>query len=204
MDVLDWIDRIEVVNNHLPRLEKDAEEMNDRELTRKVIGKNLPESWQGDWILKQRDKLTKIEDAKDVLGIIEKASFLDEKPEPPKKDRRTTVDKMETSSTGGQQCRLKDHNHLWSECPNNSYRSNYKKTHYTTIRENERARNKDTRPKSGDTTMNPHSTSREEESNSIECSQQKGAPVVTFDNTEEIISDDESLDSRILRGKDVF
>ena len=58
-------------------------------------------------------------------------------------------------------CRLNGHNHLWRNCPNNPSSKNYNETHYSIIRDQERAgttepsKNKDKSIKFADESKKP-------------------------------------------------
>ena len=140
MTAAKWTDQIEAIVERLPLLEKSAEKMDEREIVRKIITKNIPSSWEKDFILKEGDKAKTLEEAKKILKIVERAATKRENDEKVQSD--TNVQKLpanQNPSKTKNMCRLKNHDHPWKECPNNPHSKNYNGTHFRKIRERERA-----------------------------------------------------------------
>ena len=52
MKVADWIDRVEIINEHLSLLDKESEKPSKGETIRKIITSNIPKKWERDCLLK--------------------------------------------------------------------------------------------------------------------------------------------------------
>ena len=138
MKVADYIDRVEVINERLSLLDKEAEKLSERETIRKIITPNIPKEWERDYLLKEGDKAKTLKAAKTILKIIEKADRskkMEEEPSGKKKPKEQPA----PNTTDTNKCRLIGHNHTWKNCPNNPASKNYNGTHYSKIREQERA-----------------------------------------------------------------
>ena len=160
MKVQDWIDRLEVINERLPLIDRSADKLSERETIRKVITPNIPREWERDYLLKEGDKAKTLKAVKTILKTIEKAhrnDKVEQEPSGKKKPKEPAPNK-----TDNDKCRLNGHNHLWKNCPNNPRSKNYNGTHYSKIRDQERAgttapgKNEDTSTKSDDGSKRPH------------------------------------------------
>ena len=74
MDAADWINQIKGIVEHFPLLKESAEKMDERKIAHKIITKNIPSSWEKDFILKESNKAKTLEEAKKVLKIAERAT----------------------------------------------------------------------------------------------------------------------------------
>ena len=160
MKVSDWIDRLEVINERLPLIDRSADKLSERETIRKVISPNIPRAWERDYLLKEGDKAKTLKAVKTILKTIEKAHRNDEVEEEPSSKKKPK--EPAHNPTDINKCRLNGHNHLWKNCPNNPISKSYNGTHYSKIREQERAgttaprKNEDTSTKSDDESKRPH------------------------------------------------
>ena len=75
MKVQDWIDRLEVINERLPLIDRSADKLSERETIRKVITPNIPREWERDYLLKEGDKAKTLKTVKTILKTIEKANM---------------------------------------------------------------------------------------------------------------------------------
>jgi hypothetical protein len=214
----EWIDRIKVINAALPSLTKGGKEMTERELVRKVVTANIPESWKRDFTLQGGDKLKTLKDAKKALMKIERAYGFE--PRTSRKKARTKTsdngnengDRTDSSSSGKKQCRLQGHDHMWKDCPNNPYSSGFGGTHFSIIRERERAaaneakledKNKDDESAHKSTRSKYRTKGRSEEVHATEdfSGSEPGVPMVTFRHVEQFLDDDESYKSAETMGQ---
>ena len=104
MKVSDWIDRLEVINKCLPRIDRLADKLSERETIRKVIIPNIPREWERDYILKEGDKAKTLKAVKTVLKTIEKAhrnDKVEKEPSDKKKPKEPAPKK-----TDNDKCRL--------------------------------------------------------------------------------------------------
>ena len=88
--------------------------------------------------MKEGDKAKTLKAAKTTLKTIEKAHRnikVEEEPSGNKKPKEHPT----PNTTDTNKCRLIGHNHNWKNCPNNPASKNYNGTHYSKIREQERA-----------------------------------------------------------------
>ena len=136
MRAADWIDRIDAINDRLELLDKEAENMSERELCLDVILKNIPRKWGKDFTLLGGDKANTLDQSKKISKTIKRACerSKDDGREPsnnnPKPEPKTTpsVD----------MCHLKGHNHPWKDYENNPHSKNYNGTHFAVICKQER------------------------------------------------------------------
>ena len=56
MNVADWIDRVEVINERLSLLDREKEKLGERKTVRRAITPNIPKQWERDYILKEGEK----------------------------------------------------------------------------------------------------------------------------------------------------
>jgi hypothetical protein len=102
------------MNAALPSLAKDGQEMTERKLVRKVVIRNIPESWKRDFALKGGEKLKTLKYAKRALMTIERA--YDFEPRTRRKKTRNKAsdngnengDKTDTSSLGKNNAAYRD------------------------------------------------------------------------------------------------
>ena len=144
----------------VPLIDRLADKLSERETIRKVISPNIPRAWERDYLLKEGDKAKTLKAVKTILKTIEKAHRNDEVEEEPSSKKKPK--EPAHNPTDINKCRLNGHNHLWKNCPNNPISKSYNGTHYSKIREQERAgttaprKNEDTSTKSDDESKRPH------------------------------------------------
>ena len=112
--------------------------MSEEDLVEKVITGNLKPELMRDFIMNKGDKATTLKEVKQVLRRIDRANahmkqatekFLKSKP----KDSKGEKKEKESEKGGANMCRLKNHDHAWSECPNNPISKNFAGKSYTEI-----------------------------------------------------------------------
>ena len=216
MNVADWIDRVEVINERLSLLDREEEKLGERETIRKVITPNIPKQWERDYILKEGERAKTLKAVKTILKTIEKAhgnGEVEKEPSGKKKPGEPAPNQSETNK-----CRLIGHNHLWKNCPNNPTSKNYNGTHYSRIREQERAgtpapnKNEDKSTRSDDESSRSsrhhkkkkHRHRERNEVNSIDSSAiSLGRNMVRFSQARDSIDSEYSLhsESTVSRGQ---
>ena len=146
MALMMWIDRVEVANQALGLLKKGESEMADNILIKKIIAKNLGPAYQKDFIMQDKDKKTKLKDAKSILRKIERAVSFEKKGEMTEKKLESRLKQLQLKNKKGEEdqkggatpkretqskeCRLPGHKHSWSDCENNPNSKNYNGTNY--------------------------------------------------------------------------
>ncbi len=161
MDMMDALNRLMVMNESLPMLEKGGESLTEQQLISDIIAKKLPIQYRKDFLLLDGDKAKKITDVKKILKKVQRANNattkqhnaevqqLQQQIDELKKQVSNSNNNHNTNKEGGTRddgkCRLKGHEHDWNECPNNPRSKKYNGTHYSEIRRKEReANDKDT------------------------------------------------------------
>jgi len=143
LSTTEWCDRVAVINAGLIFLKKGAKAMSEEDLVEKVITSNLKPELMRDFIMNRGDKATTLKEVKQVLRRIDRANahmkqatekFLKSKP----KDSKSEKKEKESEKGGTNMCRLKNHDHAWSECPNNPISKNFSGKSYTEIPASER------------------------------------------------------------------
>ena len=141
----EWCDRVAVMNAGLIWLKKGAKAMSEEEVIEKVISVNLKPDLMRDFILEKGDKATTLKEVKQILRRIDRANAhmkqATEKLSKIKVKEDKEVKKgreKEVEKGGANMCRLKNHDHAWSECPNNPISKNFSGKSYTEIPASER------------------------------------------------------------------
>jgi hypothetical protein len=141
----EWCDRVAVINAGLVWLKKGVKAMTEEEVVEKVISVNLKPELMRDFILERGDKATTLKEVKQILRRIDRANAhmkeATEKLSKMKMKEDKEVKKgreKEVEKGGANMCRLKNHDHAWSECPNNPISKNFSGKSYTEIPANER------------------------------------------------------------------
>ena len=87
-------------------------------------------------------------------------------------------------------CRLQDHDHKWSQCPNNPRSKNYSGTHYTSIWEAERNKTlANENDAETSTSKKHHSNNQDKKRGEVQAIQ--STPMVKFTGDFDYSSDDE-------------
>ena len=202
----DYIDRVEVILDRLPLLDKEADKMSDREAVRKIIAPNIPNDWRKDFILKEGDKAKNFKQVKTILKTIEKARGVNKTDKEESSGKKKTPKEPAPTPPDKNKCRLVGHNHNWKNCPNNPNSKNYNGIHYSKIREQERAgaaavrKNDDESTRSDEDSKKPSKKRRHHkdrrEVNSIDSSSTSmGSPVVRFSEVRDSIESQYSMSS---------
>jgi hypothetical protein len=143
LSTTEWCDRVAVINAGLIWLKKGSKAMPEEDLVEKVITGNLKPELMRDFIMNKGDKATTLKEAKQVLCRIDRANahmkqatekFMKSKP----KDSKGEKKEKESEKGGANMCRLKNHHHALSECPNNPISKNFAGKSYTEIPASER------------------------------------------------------------------
>jgi hypothetical protein len=141
----EWCDRVAVINAGLVWQKKGAKPMSEEEVIEEVISVNLKPDLLRDFILEKGDKATTLKEVKQILRRIERVNAhmkqATEKLSKIKvkegKEEKTGREKG-VEKGGASMCRLKDHDHAWSEYPNNLMSKNFSGKSYTEIPDSER------------------------------------------------------------------
>ncbi len=145
----EWCDRVAVINAGLVFIKKGAKPMSEEEVIYKVITANLKPEFMRDFILEKGDKASTLKEVKQILRRIDRANAHAKQAEEKllkSKQKDSKGEKKENKSYerekgGANMCRLKNHNHAWSKCPNNSTSKNFSGKSYTEIPASERYEN---------------------------------------------------------------
>jgi hypothetical protein len=145
----EWCDRVMVINAGLVFLKKGAKPMSEDEVINKVITANLKPEFMRDFILKKGDKASTLKEFKQILRRIDPADAHTKQAEEKllkskqkdSKGEKKEKESHEREKGGANMCRLKNHNHAWSECPNNLISKNFSGKLYTEIPASERYEN---------------------------------------------------------------
>jgi hypothetical protein len=123
--------------------------MLEEDLVKKVITSNLKPELMRDFIMEKGDKATTLKEVKQILRRIDRANahmkqvtekFLKRKPKDSKGEKREK-ESQDREKGGTNMCRLKNHDHAWSKCPNNPISKNFAGKSYTEIPASERYTN---------------------------------------------------------------
>jgi len=141
----EWCDRVAVMNAGLIWLKKGAKAMTEEEVIEKVISVNLKPDLMRDFILEKGDKATTLKEVKQILRRIDRANAHMKQATEKLSKIKVKEDKEEKTGRekgvekgGANMCRLKNHDHAWSECPNNPISKNFSGKSYTEIPASER------------------------------------------------------------------
>jgi hypothetical protein len=146
----EWCDRVAVINAGLVYLKKGGKAMTEEEVIEKVITVNLKPELTRDFILKKGDKATTLKEVKQILRRIDCANahmkqatekLLRIKVKDSKGEKKEKEELQEREKSSANMCWLKNHNHAWSECPNNPISKNFSGKSYTEIPASERYKN---------------------------------------------------------------
>ncbi len=149
LSTAEWCDRVAVINAGLIYLKKGAKMMSEEDIIEKVITVNLKPELMRDFIMEKGDKATTLKEVKQILRRIDRANahmkqatekYLKSKPKDSKSEKKEK-ESQEREKSGANMCRLKNHNHAWSECPNNPISKNFAGKSYTEIPVSERYNN---------------------------------------------------------------
>ncbi len=149
LSTAEWCDRVAVINAGLIYLRKGAKMMSEEDIIEKVITVNLKPELMRDFIMEKGDKATTLKEVKQILHRIDRANahtkqaeekLLKSKPKD-SKDEKKEKESHEREKGGANMCRLKNHNHAWSECPNNPISKKFSDKLYTEIPASERYEN---------------------------------------------------------------
>ena len=117
----EWLNRIKVINNYLPRMKNGQPKYSDEELVEKIVQDNIPDSWQEKFELLDGPKATNLRTVQLTLQKIERCENVENSKKVEKSDGKNK--KKSGDSSGGQQrsnpCRKEGHNHDWKDCPDN-------------------------------------------------------------------------------------
>ena len=83
MEVTDWIDWVEIINEWLRLISREKENLSKRETIFKVITPNTPRALERDYVSKEGNKAKALKVVKTILTIIEKVHRTDEVEEEP-------------------------------------------------------------------------------------------------------------------------
>jgi hypothetical protein len=104
-----------------------------------VITSNLKPELMRDFIMEKGDKATTLKEVKQIIRRIDHANshmkqatekFLKSKPKDSKGEKKEKESK-DREKGGANMCRLKNHDHAWSKCPNNLISKNFAGKSYT-------------------------------------------------------------------------
>ena len=116
--------------------------MSEEEVIEKVILVNLKPDLMRDFILEKGDKATTLKEVKQILRRIDRANAHMKQATEKLSKIKVKEDKAEKTGReekgGANMCRLKNHDHAWSECPNNPISKNFSGKSYTEIPASER------------------------------------------------------------------
>ena len=101
--------------------------MSEEEVIDKVITANLKPEFMRDFILEKGDKVSTLKEVKQILRRIDCANAHTKQAEEKllkskqkdSKGKKKEKESHEREKGGANMCWLKNHNHAWSECPNN-------------------------------------------------------------------------------------
>jgi len=141
----EWCDRVAVINAGLVWLKKGVKAMTEEEVVEKVISVNLKPELMRDFILEKGDKATTLKEVKQILRRIDRANThmkqatekLNKIKVKEGKEEKTGKEKG-LEKGGANMYWLKNHDHAWSECPNNPISKNFSGKSYTEIPASER------------------------------------------------------------------
>ncbi len=145
----EWCDRVAVINEELVFLKKGAKPMSEEEVIDKVITANLKPEFMRDFTLEKGDKASTLKEVKQILRRIDRANAHTKQAEEKllknkqkdSKGKKKEKESHEREKGGANICRRKNHNHAWSECPNNPISKNFSGKLYTEIPASERYEN---------------------------------------------------------------
>ncbi len=138
-----------MINAGLIYLKKGAKAMSEEDIIEKVITSNLNPELMRDFIMEKGDKATTLKEVKQILRRIDRANahmkqatekYLKSKPKDSKGEKKEK-ESQEREKSGTNMCRLKDHNHVWQDCPNNPISKNFAAKSYTEIPASKRYEN---------------------------------------------------------------
>ena len=118
----EWLNRLKVINNYLPRMKEGQCKYSEEDLIEKIVQNNIPESWMEKFELLDDTKATNLRAVQLTLQKIERC----ENVENSKKSEKNNDGKKKKKSgenNGNQQlsnpCCTEGHNHDWKDCPDN-------------------------------------------------------------------------------------
>ena len=118
----EWLNRLKVINNYLPRMKEGQCKYSEEDLIEKIVQNNIPESWMEKFELLDDTKATNLRAVQLTLQKIERC----ENVESSKKSEKSNDEKKKKNSgesNGNQQrsspCHIEGHNHDWKDCPDN-------------------------------------------------------------------------------------
>ena len=128
MKVSDWIDRLEVIDEHLVLIDRTPDKLNEREMICKVITPNNSKAWERDYLLKEGYKAKILKAVKLILKAIKKAHRNDKVVQEPSDNKKPKEPAHNLTDTNKR--RLNGQNDLWKNCPNNPKSKYYNGAHY--------------------------------------------------------------------------
>ena len=118
----EWLNRIKVINNYLPRMKNGQPKYSDEELVEKIIQDNIPDSWQERFELLDGPKATDLRAVQLTLQKIERCENV-ENAKKAEKNKDGKNKKKSGNGSGSQQrsnpCRKEGHDNDWKDCPDN-------------------------------------------------------------------------------------
>ena len=139
LSTAEWCDRVTVINAGLIYLKKGTKAMSEEDLVKKVITSNLKPELMRDFIMEKGDKATTLKEVKQILCWIDRANahmkqatemILKSKLKD-SKGKKKEKESQDREKGGANMCRLKNHDHAWSKCPNNLISKNFAGKSYT-------------------------------------------------------------------------
>jgi hypothetical protein len=110
MSVKQWINRIKNITSYLPLMDQEARTYSKKELSAKIISKNIPIAWRVQYRLAKLHLKAKIDDIISDLTLIE---------ENIKTHQKTNQEKTNKNKQFKNPCKLHNGNHEWDDCRQN-------------------------------------------------------------------------------------
>ena len=95
--------------------------------------------WESDYFLKEGNKAKTLKAVKSILKTAEKAHRNDEVKQEPSSNKKSKEPAHNPTDTNINKCHLNGHNYLWKNYSNNPNSKYYNGTHYSKVRDQERA-----------------------------------------------------------------
>ena len=112
----EWISRLKVINNYLPRMQRRKQKYTDQELIEKIIWNTIPEAWERDFEMFDGPRATTIKQMQTILQKVERCENLEKRTEKKKensqKNFKNNDSKGKKSGKYTNLCKKKGHDRL--------------------------------------------------------------------------------------------